>query len=57
MSSPDTVRPMGDMVHFYLAKANFLQDMLLSMLVWYFVVVCNHFCSAFFSLKEAFSVS
>jgi hypothetical protein len=29
----DTVSPMGDMVHFYLAKASFLQDMLLCLFV------------------------
>jgi hypothetical protein len=33
----DTVSPMGDMVH-YLAKASFLQDMLLGMFV------CLFFC-------------
>jgi Na+/H+ antiporter NhaC len=30
----DTVSPLGDMVH-YLAKASFLQDMLLGMFVWF----------------------
>ena len=30
----DTVSPLGDMVH-YLAKASFLQDMLLGMFVFY----------------------
>jgi hypothetical protein len=29
----DTVSPLGDMVLFYLAKASFLQDMLLGMFV------------------------
>jgi hypothetical protein len=29
----DNVSPMGDMVHFYLAKASFFQDMLLGMFV------------------------
>jgi hypothetical protein len=58
----DTVSPMGDMVH-YLAKASFLQDMLLGMFVFilqklafckmllgmfvWVFFVCNHFCSAF----------
>jgi hypothetical protein len=32
----DTVSPLGDMVHFYLAKATFLQDMLLGMFVFFF---------------------
>jgi hypothetical protein len=31
----DTVSPLGDMVH-YLAKASFLQDMLLGMFYWVF---------------------
>jgi hypothetical protein len=46
----DTVSPMGDMVHFffYLAKASFLQDMLLGMFVFFFFV-CNHICSGFTS--------
>ena len=39
----DTVSPLGDMVH-YLAKAGFLQDMLLCMFVCFFFCffVCNH---------------
>jgi hypothetical protein len=50
----DTVSPMGDMVH-YLAKASFLQDMLLGMFGFFFFFfcfcfsVCNHFSSAFTS--------
>ena len=32
----DTVSPLGDMVHFYLAKASFLQDMLLGMFGFFF---------------------
>jgi hypothetical protein len=42
----DTVSPMGDMVHFYLAKASFLQDMLLGMFVWFFlyvIIFAQHF--------------
>ena len=35
----DTVSPMGDVVHFYLAKASFLQDMLLGMFVFFFFYV------------------
>jgi hypothetical protein len=31
----DIVSPLGDMVHFYLAKASFLQDMLLCLYVCY----------------------
>ena len=33
----DTVSPIGDMIHFHLAKASFLQDMLLGMFGFFFM--------------------
>jgi hypothetical protein len=50
----DTVSPLGDMVH-YLAKASFLQDMLLGMFVFwgFFFFVSNHCCSESFLTQQA----
>jgi hypothetical protein len=43
----DAVSPMGDMVH-HLAKASFLQDMLLGMIFF-----GNHWCSDSFLIQQA----
>jgi hypothetical protein len=45
----DTVRPMGDMVHFYLAKASFLQDMLIDMFGFlFFTLQTLAFCKIYY---------
>jgi hypothetical protein len=48
----DTVSPIGDMVHFYLAKASFLQDMLLCLFVILqklaFCKICYSVCLSVF---------
>ena len=52
----DTVSPLGDMVH-YLAKASFLQDMLLGMFVILqklaFCKICYSVCLSVFYLAKA----
>ena len=45
----DTVSPLGDMVH-YLAKASFLQDMLLGMFVCFVILQKLAFCKICYSV-------